>query len=109
VVASGDRVARGCGARGSWLWAFAGGERTTRRAVTQGEEAFRAGRRRVFRPWIPEPGLWIGSRAGFKCTGSTDGVIVGRGAAVATELVAGVVTAGVRVRLRGCGESGVLG
>jgi hypothetical protein len=47
---------------------FAGGERTTRRAVAQVEEAFRAGRRRVFRPWIPEPGLWIGSRAGFKCT-----------------------------------------
>ena len=38
---------------------FAGGERTTRRAVAQAKERFAAGRRRVFRPWIPEPGLWM--------------------------------------------------
>jgi transposase len=38
---------------------FAGGERTTRRAVAQVKDRFRSGRRRVFRPWIPEPGLWM--------------------------------------------------
>ena len=37
---------------------YAGSERTTRRAVAVLKEAWRAGRRRVFRPWIPEPGMW---------------------------------------------------
>ncbi len=38
---------------------FTGGERTTRRAVAEVKARFAAGRRRVFRPWIPEPGLWL--------------------------------------------------
>jgi len=38
---------------------FSGTERTTRRAVAQAKEAWRAGHRRVFRPWITEPGLWL--------------------------------------------------
>jgi hypothetical protein len=38
---------------------FAGGERTTRRAVAEVKAWFAAGQRRVFRPWIPEPGLWL--------------------------------------------------
>ncbi|MFE0114494.1 IS21 family transposase [Amycolatopsis sp. NPDC059019] len=38
---------------------FAGGERTTRRAVAQVKNRLRAGQRRVFRPWIAEPGLWL--------------------------------------------------
>ncbi|MEQ7009315.1 IS21 family transposase [Actinopolymorpha sp. B17G11] len=38
---------------------FGGGERTTRRAVAEAKDRFRAGRRRVFRPWIAEPGLWL--------------------------------------------------
>jgi transposase len=38
---------------------FGGGERTTRRAVAQVKVAWRAGQRRVFRPWITEPGLWL--------------------------------------------------
>src|SRR5438874_599657 len=38
---------------------FTGGERTTRRAVAQVKVAWRAGQRRVFRPWITEPGLWL--------------------------------------------------
>lgn len=38
---------------------FAGGERTTRRTVAEVKERFKAGRRRVLRPWIPEPGLWL--------------------------------------------------
>ena len=37
---------------------FAGSERTTRRAVAEIRKAWRAGRRRVHRPWIPEPGMW---------------------------------------------------
>ena len=37
---------------------YAGSERTTRRAVARLKAAWRAGRRRVFRPWVPEPGMW---------------------------------------------------
>jgi hypothetical protein len=37
---------------------FTGSDRTTRRAVHEIKAAFKAGRRRVHRPWIPEPGLW---------------------------------------------------
>jgi len=37
---------------------YAGSERTTRRAVAQAKAAWSAGRRRVHRPWIPEPGMW---------------------------------------------------
>jgi hypothetical protein len=36
---------------------YAGSERTTRRAVARLKAAYRSGRRRVFRPWIPEPGM----------------------------------------------------
>jgi len=38
---------------------FGGDERTTRRAVHDAKEAWHAGHRRVYRPWIPEPGLWL--------------------------------------------------
>jgi transposase len=38
---------------------FAGTERTTRRAVAAVKAAWRAGRRRSYRPWVPEPGLWL--------------------------------------------------
>ena len=37
---------------------FAGSERTVRRAVAAVKANYRAGRRRVYRPWIPEPGMW---------------------------------------------------
>ena len=37
---------------------FKGSERTTRRAVAALRAAWQAGRRRVHRPWIPEPGMW---------------------------------------------------
>jgi hypothetical protein len=37
---------------------YAGSERTTRRAVAGLKAAWAAGRRRVFRPWVPEPGMW---------------------------------------------------
>ena len=37
---------------------YAGSERTTRRAVAGLKAAWHAGRRRVHRPWVPEPGMW---------------------------------------------------
>lgn len=37
---------------------YAGSERTARRAVAELKRAYAAGRRRVHRPWIPEPGMW---------------------------------------------------
>ena len=37
---------------------YTGSERTTRRAVRRLKDAWHAGRRRVHRPWIPEPGMW---------------------------------------------------
>ena len=38
---------------------FTGDERTTRRVVAQVKAGWRAGRRRTYRPWITEPGLWL--------------------------------------------------
>ena len=38
---------------------YEGSERTTRRAVAEAKGAWRAGRRRIYRPWIPEPGMWF--------------------------------------------------
>lgn len=38
---------------------YDGNERSTRRAVAEAKTAWRAGHRRSFRPWIPEPGLWL--------------------------------------------------
>lgn len=66
-VAHGKLVAMGYG----------GSERTTRRAVAVAKRAWRAGNRRVYRPWIPEPGLWVQwdwgqgprSLAGGRCCG----------------------------------------
>jgi transposase len=38
---------------------FTGSERTTRRAVATLKAAWRAGHRRVHRPWVAEPGMWF--------------------------------------------------
>ncbi len=38
---------------------FSGTERTTRRAVRAAKLAWRAGHRRSYKPWVPEPGLWL--------------------------------------------------
>jgi hypothetical protein len=38
---------------------YAGSERTTRRAVAAVKTAYRSGRHRVHRPWLPEPGMWF--------------------------------------------------
>jgi transposase len=37
---------------------FAGSARTVRRAVAGVKVNYRRGNRRVYRPWIPEPGMW---------------------------------------------------
>ncbi|MGF7235783.1 MAG: IS21 family transposase [Frankia sp.] len=37
---------------------YPGAPRTTRRAVASAKAGYLSGRRRVFRPWIPEPGMW---------------------------------------------------
>lgn len=37
---------------------FTGDERTTRRAVAEAKEAYAAGHRRTYRPWVAEPGMW---------------------------------------------------
>ncbi|WP_335990044.1 IS21 family transposase [Glycomyces sp. MUSA5-2] len=38
---------------------YDGSERTTRKAVAAAKTSYKSGHRRVFRPWIPEPGLWL--------------------------------------------------
>lgn len=38
---------------------FEGNERTTRRAVAAAKKAYRGGHRRSYRPWLPEPGMWL--------------------------------------------------
>lgn len=38
---------------------YQGSERTTRRAVASVRSAFTAGRIRVHRPWVTEPGMWL--------------------------------------------------
>jgi hypothetical protein len=39
-----------------------GSERTTRRAVADATAAYRAGRRRIYRPWITGPSMWLPER-----------------------------------------------
>lgn len=38
---------------------FDGADRSTRRAVAEAKEAWKDGRRRKYRPWVPEPGMWL--------------------------------------------------
>lgn len=38
---------------------YTGSERTTRRAVAAAKKAHIAGHRRIYRPWVPEPGMWF--------------------------------------------------
>ena len=37
---------------------YAGSDRSVRRAVSEAKRQFSTGRHRVYRPWIPEPGMW---------------------------------------------------
>ena len=38
---------------------YTGSERTSRRAVAAAKRTYAAGHRRLFRPWLPEPGMWF--------------------------------------------------
>jgi transposase len=38
---------------------FTGTERTVRRAVAEVKSAYHTGHRRTYRPWVPEPGMWL--------------------------------------------------
>ncbi|WP_344432348.1 IS21 family transposase, partial [Amycolatopsis minnesotensis] len=38
---------------------FTGTDRTTRRAVAEAKSAWNAGHRRKYRPWTPDPGMWM--------------------------------------------------
>ena len=59
VARSGGRIRADVVHRRITAMGFTGGERTTRRAVAVVKKSWQAGQRRVFRPWIPEPGLWM--------------------------------------------------
>ena len=38
---------------------FGGSERTTRRVVSAAKVQWRRGTHRIYKPWVPEPGLWL--------------------------------------------------
>ena len=59
VDASHGRVRADVAQRKLEAMGYGGSERTTRRAVAESKVAYRAGNRRRFRPWQPEPGLWF--------------------------------------------------
>ena len=59
VDASHGRVRADVAQRKLEAMGYDGSERTTRRAVAEAKAVYRAGHRRRFRPWLPEPGLWF--------------------------------------------------
>jgi hypothetical protein len=59
VDASHGRIRADVAQRKLVAMGYVGSERTTRRAVAEAKAIYRAGHRRRFRPWLPEPGLWF--------------------------------------------------
>jgi len=59
VARSGGRVRADVVHRRITAMGFAGGERTTRRAAVAAQKVLWRKHRRVYRPWVPEPGLWL--------------------------------------------------
>ena len=59
VVRSGGKVRADVVHQRIVAMGFTGGARTTRRTVAEAKAQYRAGRRRVYRPWVVEPGLWL--------------------------------------------------
>src|SRR5207244_1727610 len=59
VDASHGRVRADVAHRKLQAMGYGGSERTTRRAVANAKEVYRAGHRRRFRAWLPEPGVWF--------------------------------------------------
>ena len=54
------------------LMGFDGDERTTRRAVAEAKAAWFAGRRRAYRPWVPEPGRWLQPNPSSRSAGTSE-------------------------------------
>ena len=54
---------------------FTGSDPTTRRAVAAAKRAWRVEHRRVYRPWITEPGGWLGVRLGLGSNGRRAAVV----------------------------------
>jgi transposase len=59
VEASHGRIRADVAQRKLEAMGYSGSERTTRRAVAEAKATYRVGHRRLFRPWLPEPGLWF--------------------------------------------------
>jgi transposase len=59
VDRSGGRIRADVVHRRLTAMGYQGSERSTRRAVAEAKAAWRAGHRRTYRPWIPEPGMWL--------------------------------------------------
>ncbi len=59
VDRSGGRIRADVVHRRLTAMGYGGSERTTRRAVAEAKAGWRAGHRRAYRPWIPEPGMWL--------------------------------------------------
>lgn len=59
VERSGGRIRADRAHRRLLAMGYQGSERTTRRALHDAKAAYRRGRWRVYRPWVPEPGLWL--------------------------------------------------
>src|SRR6266536_2038531 len=59
VEASHGRIRADFAQRKFEAMGYSGSERTTRRAVAEAKATYRVGHRRLFRPWLPEPGLWF--------------------------------------------------
>lgn len=58
VAESGARVRGDVAYRRLGRLGYRGSERTVRRALKEVKKAWRKGNRRVYRPWLPEPGKW---------------------------------------------------
>jgi len=59
VDRSGGRIRADVVHRRLTAMGYQGSDRSTRRAVAEAKTAWRAGHRRTYRPWIPEPGMWL--------------------------------------------------
>ena len=60
---------------------YVGSDRTVRRAVAEVKKSYRVGRRRVYRPWITEPGMWAQWDLGPRPPNRWEGHISVRGVA----------------------------
>ncbi|MEW1838538.1 hypothetical protein AB0392_11340 [Nonomuraea angiospora] len=59
VELSHDRVGADAVQKKIVAMGFTGTDHTARWAAAPVKESYQAGNRRVFRPWIPEPAMWL--------------------------------------------------